>query len=49
MKIKISPARLVEGGAAMLNTLNKNHHKANKGIMVKLPRVNKILRVDNRR
>lgn len=48
IKIKISPARLGVGGAAMLATLNKNHHNDNKGVMVRPLRNRSILREDKR-
>jgi len=44
MKIKISPNKLGEGGAAILKILNKNHQKQNVGAIEIEPRNSKILR-----
>jgi len=48
IKIKISPAKLGVGGAAILATLNKNHHKDNKGAIVNPLRNSSILREESR-
>jgi len=48
IKTKISPAKLEDGGAAILKILNKNHHRANIGIIDNPPRTKRILRLDKR-
>jgi len=48
MKIKISPAKLEVGGAAIFPILNKNHHNAIKGLIVIILRIKINLRVANR-
>jgi len=44
----ISPRRLRDGGAAILQALNKNHHIAILGIKLIKPLLTKILRLPNR-
>lgn len=42
---RISPRRLMEGGAAMLAAENRNHHMVIEGRRVRRPLVRNILRV----
>ena len=44
----ISPNKLIEGGAAILHDLNRNHHKAILGIKFIKPLLINKLRLPNR-
>ena len=44
-KIIISPKRLIEGGAAILITEKRNHHKVKIGSSINIPLLKKRLRV----
>ena len=48
MKIKISPANLGVGGAAMFLILNMNHQRAIRGDKASIPRSKVKLRVPDR-
>jgi hypothetical protein len=48
MKMRISLARLGEGGAARLKMLNRNHHSAISGIIERPPRKRSMLRLESR-